>query len=500
MRLWATLAAAAAAQLSAAQLASVITTLAGGGAVGSDGGPATSVSLGPPTGVATDGGGNVFISDSGTHRLRRVAADTGVITTLAGTGVGGFSGDGGPGTSARLNSPYGVAVDGAGNVFIADFDNQRIRRLAAGTGVITTVAGNGTRGFGGDGRPATSARLNGPSGVAVDGAGNVFIADSSNQRIRRVAVSTGVIATVAGNGAAVFAGDGGAATSASLAYPYGVAVDGAGNVLIADTYNQRIRRVAAGTGALTTVAGNGGWGFSGDGGPGTSASLNAPFGVAVDAGGNLFIADQFNHRVRWVAAGTGVITTLAGTGEQGFSGDGGPGTSAMLAGYPHGVAVLGGTGVVIADTNSRRVRLLTFVSASATPSASLTPSGSPSGSVTPVDMPSSSPTPTRTLLPRSGTSSATGRARVPSASATRTRTRSRSAPVTAAATRSRSVKATAARTSWASSPTSTPNPSQHRQHCGRVDWPACPADTPSRSRNPAAPPSRSRTRKPKLRL
>jgi streptogramin lyase len=207
---------------------------------------------------------------------------------------------------------------------IADRSNQRIRRVDAVTGVITTVAGNGASGFSGDGGPATAANLSGPFGVAVDAAGNVLIADQNNARIRRVDAVTGVITTVAGNGAGGFSGDGGPATAASLSNPVGVAVDAAGNVLIADRSNQRIRRVDAVTGVITTAAGNGASGFSGDGGPATAASLSSPWGVAVDAAGNVLIADQSNSRIRRVDAVTGVITTVAGNGTFGFSGDGGP--------------------------------------------------------------------------------------------------------------------------------------------------------------------------------
>ena len=358
-----------------------ISTVAGNGVNGfvGDGGAGTSASLQYPARVALDGGGNVLIADTYNHRIRRVAAGTGVITTVAGTGALGFSGDGGPATSASLYYPYGVAVDGGGNVLIADTENYRIRRLAAGTGVITTVAGNGANGFSGDGGPGTSARLAYPAGVAVDGGGNVLIADVNNHRIRRLAVGTGVITTVAGNGVYGFSGDGGPGTSASLAYPYGVAVDGGGNVLIADNSNHRIRRLAAGTEVITTVAGSGVQGFSGDGGPGTSALLFFPTGVAVDGGGNVLIADLRNHRIRRLAAGTGVITTVAGNGAIGSSGDGGPGTSASLA-YPFGVAVDGDGNVLIACTHDNRIRMLAWaavVSLSTTATPTQTPSTSP---------------------------------------------------------------------------------------------------------------------------
>jgi cysteine-rich repeat protein len=335
----------------------LITTVAGTGVAGfsGDGGPATSAEIRSPHGVAIDGLGNLFIADRNNHRIRRVDAASGLVTTVAGTGVAGFSGDGGPATSAQLNFPRGVAVDGLGHLFIADMSNHRIRRLDASTGVITTVAGTGVPGLSGDGGPASSAQLESPNGVAVDGFGNLFIADVSNHRIRQVNAVTGVITTVAGMGAPGFSGDGALATSAQLNLPHGVAVDGFGNLVIADRINHRIRRVDAATGLITTVAGTGEAGFSGDGGPATSAQLNFPHGVAVDGFGILFIADRINHRVRRVDAASGLITTVAGTGAQGFSGDGGPAARAGLS-SPVGAAVDGLGNLFIADSSNHRIR------------------------------------------------------------------------------------------------------------------------------------------------
>jgi hypothetical protein len=248
-----------------------------------------------------DGAGNVYIGDN--YRIRRVAAETGIVTTIAGNGTIGFSGDGGPATSAGLSSPRGLTIDDYGNLFIAD--NTRIRRVTAYTGIITTVAGNGTVGFSGDGGPATSAMFYCiRCGVAVDAGGNVLITDTENHRIRQVNMVAGVITTVVGNGTAGFSGDGGPATSAGLAYPTGVAVDGGGNLFIADASNRRIRRVAADTGIITTVAGNGGCDYtnSGDGGPATSVGLCYLKAVAVDGVGNLLIAT--GSHIRLVAAPT----------------------------------------------------------------------------------------------------------------------------------------------------------------------------------------------------
>ena len=335
----------------------VITTVAGTGAGGDggDGGPATSARLAFPAGVAVDGAGNVFVADTNNHRIRRVDGGSGVITTVAGTGTRGASGDGGPGTSASLRFPHGVAVDGAGNVYVADTENHRIRRVDGDSGVITAMAGTGAEGFSGDGGPATSASLAVPRGVAVDGAGNVYVADLNNHRIRRVDGASGVITTAAGTGAAGFSGDGGPATSASLRFPFNVAVDEAGNVYVADTENQRVRRVDAGSGEMTTVAGSGGFGFGGDGGPATSASFRYPWGVAVDRAGTVYVADGKNHRIRRVDGGSGEITTVAGSGAYGFSGDGGAATSARMA-AAYGVAVDGAGNVYIADWGSHRIR------------------------------------------------------------------------------------------------------------------------------------------------
>ena len=331
---------------------------------GGDGGPAANASLSVPSGVAVDAHGNLFIADSGNSRIRRVDGVTGIITTVAGNFVSGqnypgFSGDGGPATSASMNYPTSVAVDGQGNLFIADASNQRIRRLDGATGIITTVAGSGVpdstgrvaSGFSGDGGPATSAQLAGPRGVALDAHGNLFIADSENNRIRRVDAASGIITAVAGNGAAGFSGDGGAATSASLFAPLSVAVDAQGNVFVADLDNSRIRRVDAATEIITTVAGDGNVGFSGDGGPATSARL-VPFNVAVDSQGDLFIADNGSGRVRRVDASSGTINTVVGGGS---GGDGGTATGAVLI-YPMGVAVDSSGNLFIADAFNQRVR------------------------------------------------------------------------------------------------------------------------------------------------
>ena len=332
----------------------IITTGAGGGAGDpSGGGPAVWAHLYGPSGVAVDGSGNFYIADY--NVILKVTAAGGIISMVAGGCCYGYSGDGGPATDAQLSFLGGVAVDGSGNLYIAD--GAVIRKVAAATGAITRVAGNGGGGYSGDGGPATSAQFLWPQGMAVDGAGNLYIADSGNNAIRKVAAATAIITTVAGNGTAGYSGDGGPAIGAQLGGPQGVAVDGSGNIYIADHANNRIRKVAAATGAITTVAGNGAAGYSGDGGLATSARLNHPTGVAVDSSGNLYISEGVNNCIRKVAAAAGIITTVAGNGTAGYSGDGGPSTSAQLA-SPQGVAVGPAGDLYIADSGNSAIRLV----------------------------------------------------------------------------------------------------------------------------------------------
>ena len=339
-----------------------ITTVAGTGVEGfnGDGIVATSGQLRFPSRVAVDSSGNLFIADQINHRIRRVDASSGIITTVAGNGNRGDGGDGGPATSAKLFGPTGVAVDASGNLFIADRINSRIRLVDGVTGIITTVAGSGTIGdcgSDGDGGPATAAELCHPSGVVVDASGILFIADTGTHRVRKVDAS-GIITTVAGNGIQGDGGDGGPATSAKLFGPTGVAVDAWGNLFIADRINSRIRLVDGVTGMITTVAGSGttgDCGFDGDGGPATAAELCNPSGVVVDASGNFFIADRANSRIRLVEGVTGIITTVAGNGNQGDGGDGGPDTSISLN-RPFGVALDALGNLFIADTDNHRIR------------------------------------------------------------------------------------------------------------------------------------------------
>ena len=327
----------------------LIATLAGG-AMPATAAPGTSVSIPISYGVAVDASGNAFFPSPNLNAVFK-ADPSGVVTRIAGTGDSGYSGDSGPALSAQLNNPNGVAIDSAGNVYIADSGNQRVRKVDT-SGNITTVAGSGSCCFGGDGGPAISALMDYPTGVAVDAAGNLYIGDTYNARVRQVSAA-GIITTVAGNGTYGFSGDGGAASAAQVSYPYGVAVDASGNLYIADSNNFRVRMVSA-SGTISTVAGNGTCCFSGDGGAAKSAEMDSPTGVAVDAAGNLYIADRYGERIRKVSAG-GTIGTVAGNGGYSFAGDGHAATSAEFR-YPQGVAVDASGNIYIADSGNARIR------------------------------------------------------------------------------------------------------------------------------------------------
>jgi sugar lactone lactonase YvrE len=331
----------------------VITTVAGGGRTPNhlgDGGPATEAELDRPEGVSVDTSGNLYIADSDNHRIRKVAPD-GIITTVAGNGSGGYGGDEGLATKALLYYPTGVVADGSGNLYIADGSNLRVRKVDT-RGIITSIAGNGSDSYGGDNGIATDANLDHPSDVVTDASGNFYIADSQNNRIRRVDRS-GIITTVAGNGIGGYGGDGGPATKAMLSNPSGVAIDPSGKLYIADSDNHRIRMVAP-DGIITTVGGNGSEGYGGDGGPAIKAMLDEPFDLAVDTSGNIYIADSYNGRIRKVD-NNGIITTVAGNGSYDFGGDGGPAIKAMLD-EPSGVAVDASGNLYIADTGNYLIR------------------------------------------------------------------------------------------------------------------------------------------------
>jgi sugar lactone lactonase YvrE len=333
--------------------ASRVYMVAGTGELGfkGDGELATRAHLWFATAVAVDAGGNIVIADSFNNRVRRVDARTGKIQTVAGMGKQGFFGDGDLATKAQLNSPSGVAVDHQGNIFIADTFNNRIRVVDARTGIISTLAGTGKQGSSGDDGLAVRATLAGPSGLAIDEKGNLLIADSGNHRIRKLVRAKNIIAAVAGTGVAGQSGDGGLGMLAELNTPSGVAVDRNGNTLIADTVNNRVRRVDAESGIISTVVGTGDEGFDGDGGIATLARLMQPSGITVDNEGGVYVSDTFNNRIRRVDPVSGIITTLAGTDMRGHSLNGMIAALAPLS-NPVGIArdLLGN--LVVADSGN----------------------------------------------------------------------------------------------------------------------------------------------------
>jgi sugar lactone lactonase YvrE len=348
----------------------VISTLVGNGTWGYQDSPSpTTAMFRNPQGIALDGSGTTaFVADSVNGAIRKIALLSGAVTTVVGNGSNGYSGDGGPATSAVLNTPTGVAVDGAGNLYIADQGNNLIRRVDAISQIITTVAGGGTVSSGadnfGDGGPALSAILFGPQSVAVDVSGNLFIADAYHNLVRYVNALTGNISVVAGGGASSGTdgyGDGGAATNAILHYPSGVALDSAGNLYIADTGDNMIRRVDMSSGVITAVGGNGNWGYSGDTGLATYATLASPQGVRVDAANNIYVADYGNNAIRLISAASQKIFTLAGRGSSGYAGDGGNPTVAFLT-TPTDLAVDENGDLYIADCGNNVVRRVLFTS------------------------------------------------------------------------------------------------------------------------------------------
>ncbi len=329
----------------------IITTIAGNDTVGfsGDGGPATNAKMYLPTGITMDVYGNIYFADYGNYRIRKISP-AGIITTIGGNGSIGYSGDGGPATDATFSSAlYGIAVDASGNVYIADRDNNVIREIFT-TGIIKTIAGTGSIGFSGDGGPATAAAFWGPEGVTLDHFGNIYISDASNNRIRKIN-SSGIVSTIAGNGSGGFSGDGGPATDASLLTPSYTTISSTGEIYISDVTNNRIRKIST-SGIISTVAGNGTYGSSGDGGMATAAELYSPGAIALDGFDNLYIASYAG--VRKVDL-SGIITTFAGNGALGYSGDGGPATAAELNG-PWGITFDRAFNLNIADFDNSVIR------------------------------------------------------------------------------------------------------------------------------------------------
>jgi sugar lactone lactonase YvrE len=345
-------------QVSTYCTAQIIVTYAGNGLGGfiGDGGLAIAAEFYTPSGVYVDTSGNIYITDQNASCVRKVNT-AGIIVTVAGVcGSGGYTGDGGPATAAGLTWPEGVAVERNGNIYIADQFNNAIRKVDHATGIITTIAGNGTTGYGGDGGVATAAVLWHPADVGVDYNGNVYFVDQDNSRMRKITRSTGIITTLAGNGTSGFSGDGGPGTAAKLNFPAGIAVDSIGNVFIADFYNSRIRKVDT-AGIITTIAGNGTGGYGGDGGPATAAELYDASAVWVDRIGRVYISDYYNSLIRKVDT-SGIISTIAGNDTAGYRGDCGPATAGEIY-YPQGVAVDKAGNVYIADFDNHRVRMVT---------------------------------------------------------------------------------------------------------------------------------------------
>jgi DNA-binding beta-propeller fold protein YncE len=337
----------------------IITTAVGTGERGfaGDGGPAKHALLNGPFDVGFDAEGNLYFSDTFNHRIRRVDARTGIITTCAGSGEAGYSGDGGPATRARLNEPYGIAIDKVANVYIADRHNHCVRRVDATSGVITTFAGNGSTGVGGDGGPASRAGMVEPNGLAFDPAHRqLFIADVADHRVRVVDLASGTISTFTGTGTAEHSGDGGPATAAGIHGARAVKVATDGTVYILERQGSTLRAVAPRTGIITTIAGTGARGYSGDDGPALAAAFDAPKEFALDPGGDILIVDTENHAIRRIYAANGIVETIAG-GRKGGEGDGGPARIAGL-GRPHGAVVGPDGSIYIGDTENHRVRRL----------------------------------------------------------------------------------------------------------------------------------------------
>lgn len=331
----------------------------GTGGFAGDGGAAISAQLRLPSDIYLDPSGVKYIADANNHCIRKVMAN-GIISTVAGTGgTSGFSGDGGLATAARLNQPGAVCLDGSGNMYIADATNHRIRKVDGATGIITTIAGTGTATYTGDGGLATAATINFPYGIALDNAGNIYISESSSSVIRKITVSTGIITTYAGTGTSGSTGDGGAATAARLNFPRDICIDASNNLYIADRVSNKVRKITAATGIITTIAGTGTAGSTGDGGAATAARLRSPFGVTLDALGNIYIADATNNKIRKITASTGIISTFAGTGTGGYSGDGGDATLARLN-FPTNVFA-DASYLYVVDNSNNRVRRIALV-------------------------------------------------------------------------------------------------------------------------------------------
>ena len=335
----------------------IITTIAGTGERGyaGDGGPAAEALLSEPFMCAFDAGGNLYVAEAMNHCVRRVDAATGAIATIAGTGVEGYSGDGGPATEATFNQPYSLQVDSNGDVYVVDRLNYVIRKVDAATGIISTVTGTGKSGYGGDGGPGTAAQFREPNDCFLDGRGGLLIADVQDQRIRRLDLATGVITTFAGSGAKERSGDGLPATQAGILGARAVCTDSAGNTYIAEREGNGIRKVDA-SGIMSTLAGTGEFGYGGDGSPAFISTWGGPKAIRCDRDGNLLVVDTENHAIRRIDATTSHVLTIAG-GRLGAGGDDGPAHEAAMD-RPHGCDVDANGNIYVADSNNHRVRVV----------------------------------------------------------------------------------------------------------------------------------------------
>ena len=337
---------------------SAIRTVVGTGEAGytGDGGPAAEATLREPFMCCFDSAGNLFFCEARNHVVRRVDAVTGIVTTMAGAGEQGYTGDGGPATDATLYEPYSLEVDTDGSIYIVDRLNAAVRRVDGATGIITTVVGTGEPGYSGDGGPGPQAQLREPNDCFLDGRGGLLIADIQDQRIRRLDLASGIIDTFAGNGEKVRGGDGMPARQASILGARAVCMDGHGNTYIAEREGNGVRIVTAG-GIMGTVAGAAAErGYTGDGGPALAATWGAPKAIRCDAAGHIIVVDTENHAIRRIDANTGIVATIAG-GQLGGHGDGGPATDAGLD-RPHGCGIAANGSIYIADSNNHRVRVV----------------------------------------------------------------------------------------------------------------------------------------------
>jgi sugar lactone lactonase YvrE len=329
--------------LTACSSGPTVTTVAGNGQDGNsgDGGPATSAEMNSIFGVAVDSSGNFYIADAASEVIRKVTVSTGIITTVAGNGSNGYSGDKGPATAAQLNFPFGIAIDSANNLYIADRGNNLIRKVTASTGIISTVAGNGSAAFSGDGGLATLASLNGPENIAIDASGNLFVTDFENSRIREIAAASGIITTVAGGGKS--SSEGVAATSAHIT-PDCVAIDNSGNLDLCNRDIEGVQKIALSTGILSLIAGNGTYGEAGNGGPASSAELSTPFGIAFSSTGNMYVADYGSGSVRRIDMSSGMIDSVE---------------NSPTFQSPAALAINAAGNLYVADTSLREVRMIT---------------------------------------------------------------------------------------------------------------------------------------------